>query len=513
MINSCIAFLEEAARRNPHKIAIIDEARQYTFAELRAHALRFSGHIPKDWRNQPIAVYLPKSADGVIAFLGILYSANFYVPLDTKSPIARLEKMLRNLEPRAMVTSARLRTTIDEVCAANRLLVWDLRSLLDSEAAPPPVRPAPGVERVVDTDPIYCIYTSGSTGTPKGVVVSHRSVADFIDWATECYGLDESTVFGNQSPFYFDVSVLDIFGTLKTGGTLVLIPEHLFAFPAELLEYVKRARVNFIIWVPSVLIHIANTNTLGQNPPIEITKVLFAGEPMPSKHLNHWRRHLEHALFSNLYGPTEAAVIACYYIVDRTFSDQDSIPMGRACRNVELSVLNDSGDAVDPGEIGELHIRGSSLAFGYWNDQARTDEVFIQNPLNKHFQEKVYRTGDLVRLNERGELLFLGRKDSQIKYSGYRIELGEIESAAMGMDGVSQASAFFDEDGKQIVLGYVSGAISIDEAAIRRQLTAQLPKYMVPGLVRRIDTMPLTPTGKVDKLTLRRQILVPLDPQ
>ena len=506
MINSCVLLLEAAARRNPDKIAVVDETRQYTFAELREHAIRFSGHIPKDWKNQPIAVYLPKSADCVIAFLGILYSGNFYVPLDTKSPAVRLGKMLRDLEPRAIVTSARSRAALDEACAENRPEVWDLRSLLDSEARPGAVRAADRVERVIDTDPIYCIYTSGSTGAPKGVVVSHRSVADFIDWATETYELDGSTVFGNQSPFHFDVSVLDIFGALKTSGTLVLIPEHLFAFPAELLAYVKRAHVNFIIWVPSVLIHIASTNTLADNPPTEITKVLFAGEPMPAKHLNYWRRHLQHALFSNLYGPTEAAVIACYYVVDRPFGDQEMIPMGGPCRNVDLLVLDDSGRASGVGEVGELHIRGTSLAFGYWNDQARTDEVFIQNPLNQHFQEKVYRTGDLVKFNERGELLFLGRRDSQIKYSGYRIELGEIESAAMCIDGVSRASVFFDDDQKQIVLGYVSGGASVDEASVRRQLTAHLPKYMVPTLVRKIDAMPLTPSGKVDKLALRKQI-------
>ena len=177
--------------------------------------------------------------------------------------------------------------------------MWDLAWLLDSQTPVVAEKTSARVERVIDTDPIYCIYTSGSTGTPKGVLVSHRSVADFVDWAVDCYALDDSTVFGNQSPFHFDVSVLDIFGALKTGGTLILIPEHLFSFPAELLEYVKRVHVNFIIWVPSVLIHVANTNTLAANPPVEIRKVLFAGEPMPAKHLNYWMRHLGPAMFSN----------------------------------------------------------------------------------------------------------------------------------------------------------------------------------------------------------------------
>jgi len=508
MINSCIFLLEEAAKRHPEKVALVDEAARYSFAELREQAIRFSRRVPAEWKNQPIAVYLPKSADAVIAFLGVLYSANFYVPLDTKSPPARLEKMLGNLEPKAIVTSERGRSSLDEVPAAGGIPVWDLRAQLDGqEGSTGAPGPDDRLDRVIDMDPIYCIYTSGSTGTPKGVVVSHRSVADFIDWAVECYALDHTTIFGNQSPFHFDVSVLDIFGMLKTGGTLVLIPEHLFSFPAELLAYVKRARVNFVIWVPSVLSHVASTNTLAADPPTEITKVLFAGEPMPTKHLNHWRRHLGQALFSNLYGPTEAAVIACYYIVDRTFEDHEVIPIGRPCRNVELLILNESGEETGIGETGELHIRGTSLAFGYWKDPAKTAEVFIQNPLNPSFPEKVYRTGDLVKVNPRGEILFLGRKDSQIKYSGYRIELGEIESVAMALAGVTQASAFFDEDRKQIVLGWVSGGGDVDEGALRRQLAAHLPKYMVPAVVRQIDALPLTPSGKVDRLTLRKQLV------
>lgn len=503
MIHSCVSYLEASAARSPHRIAIVDGTRQYTFAELREQAVRFAEHIPQDWKNQPIAVYLPKSADSVIAFLGILYSANFYVPLDTKSPVARLEKMLKNLEPKAIVTNARGRAAVGALGLTAP--AWDLRAML--ETSPTTTSAAVSrIERVIDADPIYCIYTSGSTGTPKGVLISHRSVTGFIEWATDCYALDESTVFGNQSPFHFDVSVLDIFGALKTGGTLVLIPEHLFSFPAELLAYVKSAHINFIIWVPSVLIHVSNTNTLATEPPTEITKVLFAGEPLPTKHLNYWIRHLKHALFSNLYGPTEATVIASYYVVNRLFNDQEAIPIGGPCANAGLLVLNESGEECSAGEVGELHIRGTSLAIGYWNDQTRTDEAFVQNPLNKSFPEKIYRTGDLVRANERGELLFLGRKDSQIKYSGYRIELGEIESAAMSLDGVSQACALFDESQNQIVLSYTSSATAVEEAAVRAQLSAQLPKYMVPALILRIDAMPLTPSGKVDKLTLRAGI-------
>jgi amino acid adenylation domain-containing protein len=413
-----------------------------------------------------------------------------------------LSKVLDNLAPKAIVSTAKYAETIKQSLPMNPAIL-DLSSLVDGKQENVPTDYEDRIARIVDTDPIYCIYTSGSTGIPKGVLVSHRSVADFIDWATACYGVGDTTVIGNQSPLFFDVSVLDIFGTLKTGAALHLIPEHLFSFPGELIDFLNARLINFVIWVPSVLINIAKTDVLTNKSPTKLNKVLFAGEQMPSKYLRHWRSHLPHALFSNLYGPTEATVIACYYIVDRDFAESELLPIGIPCDNVDLLVLNDAGAAVGPGEAGELYIRGTAVALGYWNDEKRTDEVFVQNPLNRRFPEKVYRTGDLVRFNERGELLFLGRRDSQIKHSGYRIELGEIEQAVMSTKDIDQASVVYDEDKQWIVLFYVSSKAA-GEMPIRKGLSSLLPKYMIPTVYRRLDIMPLTPSGKIDKLALKK---------
>jgi amino acid adenylation domain-containing protein len=506
MFSSCVCYLEETAAKFPDKLAVVDEHQRYTFRELRERALRLSGLIPAEWTNQPIAVYLPKSADAIVAFMGILYSGNFYVPLDPKSPAERLAKVVQNLSPRAVITGAGQVGFVGKFSAAAkpRIIVPNLDDASDSKTGSVPLPDR--IKRVIDTDPIYCIYTSGSTGEPKGVLIPHRGVIDYIEWATSCYGITENEVIGNQSPFFFDNSTLDIYLMLKTGATLFLLPEIVFAFPVKLIDYLCANCITFIFWVPSVMIQVTNLNLLEgrQLPPLG--KVLFAGEVMPCKTLNYWRKHFPKALFSNLYGPTEITVDCTYYNVDREFGESDSLPIGIPCRNTDILVLNGENLLVKGDEIGELCVRGSSLALGYWNDRAKTDSAFAQNPLNPHYPEKIYHTGDLVKYNEQGELLFLGRKDSQIKHAGYRIELGEIETAVSGLKGIDHACVVYQAEKAAIALFYVSGDLALDETTIRKALSEVLPKYMIPTVFRKLETLPLNANGKVDRLALRKSL-------
>jgi acyl-CoA synthetase (AMP-forming)/AMP-acid ligase II len=222
---------------------------------------------------------------------------------------------------------------------------------------------------------------------------------------------------------------------------------------------------------------------------------------MPTRTLNYWRRHYPAALFSNLYGPTEITVDCTFYTVDRDFNDDEPLPIGIPCRNSDILILNEMNEAAKAEEPGELCVRGSSLALGYWNNPEKTAAAFVQNPLNPHYPELIYRTGDLVFRNGRGEIMYVGRKDFQIKHLGYRIELGEIEHAIFQVEGVRNACVVYNQNKKEIVLFYES-ANELSPAVFREKLLKSLPKYMLPTAYHRLDSIPLTANGKIDRQKL-----------
>jgi D-alanine--poly(phosphoribitol) ligase subunit 1 len=495
MLINVLEYLEATERRFPQKCAVSDATGALTFAELTREARLLAGRIlaRTGARNEPIGVFLPKSRECVTSFAAILYSGNCYAPLDLKSPAPRMTALLEKLQPTLVITD---RARLDDL---RKCGLPDERILcLDGEESAAPVE---GIPAGIDTDPVYIIHTSGSTGVPKGVVISHRSVIDYIDWAIGTYRVDETAVIGSQAPFHFDNSTLDLYLCFATGAALDIVPEDKYLFPAKLLEHLRERQINFIFWVPSVLVSVANLDLLRQveRPPLQ--HILFAGEVMPTRHLNYWRKWFPQALFSNLYGPTEITVDCTYYILDRELADDEPTPIGFPCRNSDVLILNEDNRRAAPGERGELCVRGTSLALGYWNDPEKTAAVFCQNPLQPHYPERIYRTGDIVYTNELGEIVFAGRTDTQIKHQGYRIELGEIETAVLSLPDIRNACALYDAQKSQIVL-WLEAENAVDAGWLRRELLQRLPRYMLPAVIRQADSMPLNANGKIDRRKL-----------
>lgn len=494
-------WLDESAARLPDKTAFADEHKEITFSRLKTQAMALATRmLEKKLFKKPVVIYLEKGVDVLVSFMGAAYSCNFYSPIDIDMPASRVNKILEVLKPSLVITTAGLRGIFEGYEYEGDYLIFE-----DAVSAPVDEEIVEAARcRGIDTDLLYVLFTSGSTGVPKGVTINHRSVIDYIDWVTETFDITEEDSFGNQAPFYFDNSILDIYSTIKSGATTYIIPKNLFAQPVPLLEYLKEKKINTIFWVPSALIVVAKLKAF-RNVDLSDTllRVLFCGEVMPNKQLNVWRKFLPDVLYANLYGPTEITDACTYYIVDREFADDEPLPIGIPMANTDILVLNDKDELVKDGEIGELCVRGTSLSMGYYNNPEKTKEAFVQNPLNPTVPETIYRTGDLVKYNEYGEIVYLSRKDFQIKHMGHRIELGEIETAVSSLEEIALCCCLYDEKHQKIVLFIEE---ELEKAYINKQISGLVPEYMLPGKVICLEKMPINANGKIDRVKLKEYL-------
>jgi len=497
-------YLDEIAARLPDKPAFCDDSLQLCFGEVdrrsRAVGSSLAAH---GFFGEPVVVFMEKGPAAVSAFFGTVRAGCFYVPLDEEMPRHRIELIFELLQPQAVIYDQSTRAALESLDFQGKALFYDtlLETTVDDFALQK-IR-----ARAIDTDPIYVVFTSGSTGKPKGVAACHRSVIDYVETLSGALRIDEDTIFGNQAPLYVDACLKELYPTLMFGATTWFVPKSYFSFPLKLIEFLNEKRVNTVCWVASAFTMVAALRILDELKPEYLHTIAFGSEVFPVKQLNAWLKACPDARFLNLYGPTEATGMSCYYELPPgiEYAQGDKIPIGGPFRNTDVFLLDDDNRRMDePGMPGEICIRGTCLTLGYYADPERTAQSFTQNPLHDRYDEKIYRTGDLAQYSVSGELLFLSRKDYQIKRAGYRIELGEIESAAHSVEGVHAACCLFDDAKKKILLCYAGELARTD---LNEILKTKLPQYMMPNVIHQLDTLPLTPNGKIDRNGLKERYL------
>lgn len=476
-------WLEDAARLAPDAVAFDQPGRVLNWNQVR-HAARSIGSFLAAHTScqQPVLILMDKSPDCLCAMLGTVYAGCFYTPLDSSMPETRMRLIADTLQPALILYEERFADIAGKLCP-NAFCLSDIPVQADGFEL------ARRRRQHIDTDLLYVLFTSGSTGVPKGVSITHSNVIDFVEWACAALQLPMGLRFGSQAPFYFDNSVLDIYCAMKMHGSLYLIPRVDFLFPKRLMTRLLEEKIDTLFWVPSALSALANADVLRPLP--ELKRVFFCGEVMPCATLNRWKAVLPEADYVNMYGPTEITDVCAWYRVDRPFADTDSLPVGFACANTRICLID-----------GEICVSGACLSPGYYNAPDKTAIAFVQNPLRPQIREMLYKTGDMGAYNDRGELMFLGRRDGQIKRNGYRIELGEIEAALCATEGVALGCCFFHSERNRIVAAYTG---STAEKEVRQALKKALPKYMLPDLILHRDHLPRTGSGKMDRLALQQE--------
>lgn len=503
MVTNILSYLDDKVLRFPYKTAIADDKRSMTFKQWQAEAESIGTRIAHDTKGvmrRAVLVFVDRKIETLVGFMGVVESGNFYVPIDCRMPVERVRLIAEICNAVAAVTICdKDNLILDQIGFAGfRYNYLEVIQETKDEVLLAKLR-----RQIIDLDPVYCIFTSGSTGVPKGVIISQRSMVDLADWLVETFNFTDDDALGNQTPFYFDGSVKDICICLKSGATLNVIGKKYFTFTKHLIPILNERHISAILWATSAIVMVGNSDILSLDLPEHLRLVTFAGEAMPAKQLRTWQEKLPDVRFVNLYGPTEITVDCTYFDVTRQYDDDEYIPIGKACRNMQVLVLKSDDTEAAVGEVGELCVRGSGVALGYYGNRTKTEEVFVQNPLNTLYNDIIYRTGDLVKSDEDGNLIFVSRKDFQVKHKGNRIELGEIEVAVNAIKGVTNAACIFDQPNDKLILYYTTN--DNQPLDIINLVKDRIPVYMFPEVVNHLQQMPYNLNGKIDRIALKKQ--------
>ncbi len=516
-------ILSESAAKYPDNKAIFFKDDKMTYAELERESNRLANGLLGIGieRGERVGIYMNRCITALVGVFGVLKAGATYVPIDPLCPPGRLSYIINKCGIKYLLTSEEKLTSLEQVfpvksplekivvmsglnsgdrmLGSTKLIYWQEARENNGESAP--------LMNAIDSDLAYILFTSGSTGNPKGVMLSHLNSLTFVNSAHDFFRIKADDRFSNICPLHFDMSVFDLFVAFKAGASVVIIPETISIFPVKLAEVIEKNKISVWNSVPSALSLLAAYRNLDSHDLSSLRLILFAGELFPLKYLRRLREAIPGAQFCNMYGQTEANS-STYYWVEQLPSDSKApLPIGRPLPNFDVFALDEHGKQVTkPGQEGELYVRASTVAAGYWEEAEKTEKSFVKNPLRPDLNERVYKTGDLVHLDSNGNYVFLGRKDHMIKSRGYRIEIGEIETVLCSHPNIKNAVVLPIPD--ELIGNRISAIIvplnpgAIEREDVLRYCAQQLPKYMIPEIVEFRDFLPTTSSGKVDRQKL-----------
>src|SRR5262245_5596242 len=496
-----VDLFEEQVEKSPDAVAVAYEEQELTYRELNeranrlAHLLIGKGIGPED----VVALAMPRSPEMIVSLLGILKAGAAYLPIDPAYPAERIALMLEDAESACVITTCEEAPRLPE---CPRCLLIDQPGLTLALEQSPTNDPKDWerVRPLRPENPAYVIYTSGSTGRPKGVVIEHKAIVNRLKWMSAQYNIAPDDRILQKTPASFDVSVWEFFLSPIAGATLVVAPPDSHKDPSWLASIIREHRITTVHFVPSMLaLFVADPAATS----ITLRRVFCSGEELTAQLRDRFHA-LARAELHNLYGPTEAAVDVTHWAAPPE-DDSVLVPIGVPVWNTRMYVLDDWLHLVPPGVSGDLYISGAQLARGYLGQGVLTAERFVADPFGAP-GTRMYWSGDLARWRVDGNLEFLGRRDRQVKIRGFRIELGEIEAALREEVGVAQAAVTVREDrpGEKRLVGYVVPipGQSLDPRALRQHVAEKLPENIVPSAIMIVESMLLTPSGKLDRKAL-----------
>jgi amino acid adenylation domain-containing protein len=520
-------LLEHSAQQYPDNEAVIykNDVITYQQLDIASNQLAWSLREAGIEKGDRVGICLNKSIEEIVAIYGILKAGAVYVPIDPASPTQRIAFFIEDCKSKVLVTSSKIAVKLyqefsEQVAVIQCVILVDKNSSESKEelsktqivtwqqVLQSSTKQVPSTD-LIDYDLAHIMYTSGSTGNPKGVMLTHRSILNFASCFYHCLEVQPSDRISHQLPIYFAASVVDIFTSIQAGAAIVVVPPELAVFPIDLANFIETQQITIWFSVPSLLTQLVLRGNLHKHQFQHLRQILFAGEPFPIQYLRQLMQLMPQVEYCNIYGSAETGA-RTYYRFKSLAPDLDSVPIGEACANTELFIVNDENQIAEPGEVGELYARGSSVMKGYWGMPEKTKEVLVPYTVYPHLGEEiVFRTGDLVRQEAGGNYIYVGRRDHLIKSRGYRIELEEIEKAIQRHPNIEEVAviAIPDEEiGNRLkAVAVLKPGSDLQQSVLQAFCAQTIPNYMIPESIEFRSNLPKTSTGKVDRVALGQE--------